>query len=155
MSYDLDLHPRPGQALGRDRVLAHFTDRPGYTIDGDEVNYHNEETGVYFSFRYSPASDEPVDEDEPNRGTQKEHVWFNMNYFRPHFFGLEAADELDDFVQALDLTVSDPQAEGMGEGEFSREGFLRGWNAGNRFAHQASAQMESQGEHALGGSLTL
>ena len=33
--------------------------------------------------------------------------------------------------------VADPQNEGMGEGAFSREGFHRGWAAGNRVARSA------------------
>ena len=41
------------------------------------------------------------------------------------------------FVHAFDLVVDDPQMAGMGRGEFSADGFLAGWNAGNRFAHGA------------------
>lgn len=64
-------------------------------------------------------------------------VAFNLNYYRPHFFGLEAAPEVAAFVSAFDLTIDDPQNDGMGEGPFSIDGFLRGWNAGNRFGYRA------------------
>jgi hypothetical protein len=33
--------------------------------------------------------------------------------------------------------VFDPQSQGMGEGDFSAEGFRRGWNHGNAFAYRA------------------
>ena len=46
--------------------------------------------------------------------------------------------------------MSDPQIEGMGEGEYTPEGFLRGWNAGNRFAHQAYLALEQRGEKLIG-----
>ncbi len=64
-------------------------------------------------------------------------VSLNVNYFRPHTFGLEAQLELALFVKHFELTVVDPQNSGMGEGEYSREGFLRGWNAGNEVAYEA------------------
>src|SRR5262249_11873553 len=104
---------------------------------------------------YTPGGNEPLDEEDPNRGPQRESIYFNMNYYRPHFFGLEAVEEVDALVEAFDLTVSDPQAEGMGEGEYTSEGFLRGWNAGNGFAHQAFAQIQSEGEQTVNRSLTL
>jgi hypothetical protein len=64
-------------------------------------------------------------------------VSFNINYFRPSIFGLEAAPELAAFVEAFAWDIEDPQSEGMGDGPFSVEGFLRGWNAGNRFGYRA------------------
>ncbi|MBW2257802.1 MAG: hypothetical protein JRI25_24815, partial [Deltaproteobacteria bacterium] len=52
-------------------------------------------------------------------------------------FALEAVEDVAAFVDAFGLEVEDPQVEGMGEGPFTVEGFLSGWRAGNRFAHQA------------------
>lgn len=73
---------------------------------------------------------------------------FNLNYFRPPFFALEAFDEVAAFVAACDLVVDDPQLSGMGRGELDRDGFLAGWNAGNRFAHGAIvAQHEVKSFH--------
>src|SRR5262245_29644649 len=67
-----------------------------------------------------------------------------LNYFRPHVFGLEAALELEQFAQAFDATVGDPQGE-MGEnGVFTRAGFLKGWNHGNAFAYQAMLKQRTE-----------
>src|SRR5262249_3477140 len=57
--------------------------------------------------------------------------------------------------QEFDLIVDDPQTEGMGQGGYSPEGFLRGWNAGNRFAHHAMQALKQRGEQVLGSQLTL
>ncbi len=55
-----------------------------------------------------------------------------MNFYRPHFFALEALPELEVFVEAFDLTVEDPQVGGMGEREFVGFLFGSGWSEGNR-----------------------
>jgi len=43
----------------------------------------------------------------------------------------------------------------MGQGEYSPEGFLRSWNAGNNFTASAVRQMKQQGEKMLTGNLSL
>src|SRR5262249_47502018 len=155
MSYDLILHTRPGKPpLTREAFAAHFEgDR--WKVEGDTANYFNEVTGVYFQFGYSDGKPE-ADEDTPanngeappdgeeDAGPSQPYIWFNINYFRPHYFGLEAQGPLARLVKSFNLVVSDPQAEGMGDGEFTPEGFLRGWNAGNRFAFQALLQMKDE-----------
>ncbi len=128
MSYDL--YFTPTQSLPtRDEFVAYFADRGRYTIEHSQAFYQNEDTGVYFYFEYS----EPSDDDE----SDSDSIAFNLNYFRPHFFGLEAGPEVESFVQRFALNVSDPQTDGMDDGPFSVDGFLRGWNAGNRFAYRA------------------
>ncbi len=121
MSYDLFLSSE-SRPLSGDQFRSWFEQRPGYTVHGDEARYENEDTGVYFSFEYD---------------TDNSTVAFNMNYYRPHFFGLEAVGEVEAFVEAFDLSPEDPQNDGMGDASFSKEGFLRGWNAGNQFAYRA------------------
>ncbi|WP_271023597.1 hypothetical protein [Rhizobium sp. RCAM05973] len=61
----------------------------------------------------------------------KAHI--NINYCRPSFFGLEAEMEIADLLKRFPCQIHDPQMNGMGDGPYSREGFLRGWNAGNEF----------------------
>jgi hypothetical protein len=156
VSYDLDLYPRKKKRpLRREAFLAYF-EGERFHHDGDTVNYSNDDTGVYFHFTWYGGG---TDVDAPNRQTdayrRQPYIHFNMNYFRPHTFGLEAARVLPRVVEHFDLVVSDPQSEGMGQGDFSEEGFLRGWNAGNRFAAQAVGAMRQAGETALGGTLTL
>jgi hypothetical protein len=153
MSYDLYLYRRDGAApLKKKGFTSYFKGRPHFKINKDQALYENDKTGVYFSFDYSDGKG-GGDPEDPNAG--REHLYFNMNYFRPHVFGLEAEPVLTAVVKDLDLTVSDPQSEGMGDGEYSPEGFLRGWNAGNRFGHQAYLAMEPRGEKIIHPQHTL
>jgi hypothetical protein len=121
VSYDLFFAPAGGKRLSLLALRAWFERRPGYTVSEREAAYENDSTGVYFRF------DLDVD------GTPA----FNLNYFRPHTFALEAAPEVSAFIGQFAVAVDDPQLEGMGTGPFSVEGFLRGWNAGNEFTFRA------------------
>jgi hypothetical protein len=137
MSYDLYLFPRPGAPpLGRQAFLDYF-EGDLYERSDDGVRYSNPDTGVYFTFSYSEGGEDDF--------RARPHVHFNLNYFRPHTFGLEAERVLTPFARHFDLVVDDPQTEGMGQGEYTGEGFLRGWDAGNRFAHQAMRAMRPAG----------
>lgn len=126
MSYDLFFRPRPG---ARPPTLEAFRDylaaRPKYLVRESEAVYDNPDTGIYFSFFFDA---------EPDPEADTLPCAFNLNYFRPHTFALEAADELEALIAHFDLLVSDPQFEGLGEGEYTRAGFLAGWNQGNQFA---------------------
>jgi hypothetical protein len=130
MSYDLFFKPRQG-AITEEAFGLYFRDRPHYQYDGAQASYGNEDTGVYFVFELE-LENEP-DEDEG------EHfpVALNINYLRPSYFILEAEPEVAAFVKNFDLLVSDPQSEGMGDGEYNAEKLLSGWNHGNEFAYSA------------------
>lgn len=140
MSYDLFFNATK-RKLDRSSFESYFSERRWVTTrtteHGAQAWYENEDTGVYFSFEWSPDS-----------------VALNVNYFRPSMFGLEAADEVTAFVEHFQPAIRDPQSEGMGEGPYSSAGFLRGWNAGNRFAHRAilSQNDEAQTFHVLPGA---
>jgi hypothetical protein len=130
MSYDLYFHPRSG-VLDRERAAAHFAARPHYARQGDQFWYENPDTGVYFAFRL-PSERGGEDALSTN---------FNLNYNRASFFAMEAEPELAAFVKALDLTVEDPQFEGMGEGDYDSAGFMRGWSKGNAAACKTIAEL--------------
>jgi hypothetical protein len=127
MSYDLFFKPSP--QLTNDRFMAFFAGREGYELQGSQAWYANQDTGVYFSFGWNEPSehDELGDDEDPHAAS------FNLNYMRPPFFALEAEPEVRAFVEHFGPEILDPQTEGMGEGPYSAEGFLRGWNAGNQF----------------------
>lgn len=133
MSYDLFLLPRPGNQLSRSDFLEFFESRMHFTVQDDQATYMNDATGVYFVFDFSEGM-EDLDVSEAMRGP---HLAFNLNYYRPHIFGLEALQEVIACVEHFNFSVDDPQNDGMGIGEFTEEGFLRGWNAGNMFAIKA------------------
>jgi hypothetical protein len=124
VSYDLFFRAKSSEpTLGE--IRAHFASRPNYEVGDSQVMYENTITGVYFSFDLDRTDEE------------RSSVAFNINYFRPHVFALEAEPELTAFMQRFELDIEDPQMDGMAEGPYTPEGFLRGWNAGNRFAHRA------------------
>jgi hypothetical protein len=124
MSYTLDLYFEP--AVRRERVLEHFAARRRFSIRKNNVLYHNKDTGVYFYMRLRTAW--------RIFHTNVVSAEFEINYHRPSYFGLEAEKVLSDFVEVFRPRIEDPQMHGMGEGPYSAEGFLRGWNFGNVFA---------------------
>jgi hypothetical protein len=125
MSYDLDLYFEP--AVSRSRILQYLTGRKRYRVEENNAVYQNPDTGVYFftSLRC-----------ERNLLLQKNvaSAAFEINYCRPRFFGTEAEIELSALVAAFRPRIEDGQMRGMGEGPYSGEGFLSGWNFGNLFA---------------------
>jgi hypothetical protein len=141
MSYDLrflvaaDQHPPEPRALRE-----YFRSRRWYEDQGDQLWYANEDTGVYFSFGVGARDDAPDSEEAAaavGDGLVATCLSFNINYFRPHVFGLEAAQELAAVTARVSLLVDDPQVRGMGRGAFGKAGFLAGWDAGNLAAHRA------------------
>ena len=116
---------------------------PLYVVQNQQAWYQNEDTGVYFSFEMR-APDEG-EEDDPAAAYP---VSFNMNFFRPSFFALEAEPEFSRVVSDLDLVVLDPQNDGMGEGNFDPARFVSGWRKGNEFGYSAILR-ESAGKPTL------
>lgn len=128
MSYDLFFKPRAG-TFESSRFGEYFRQRKHYRVEGTQAWYENEDTGVYFVFELQDEAEHEDGEYFP--------VALNVNYFRPSPFGLEAEPEVRAFIHAFDMTVSDPQTHGMGDGEYSSELFLSGWNYGNEFGYAA------------------
>ena len=134
MSHDLYVYP---ETFDLDAFHAYFRSRPHYQDSGDL--YQNEDTGAYFMFHCEEAP-ENIDEGEEPRPP---HILFNVNFFRPHTFGLEAEIEIRAFVERFNCRIEDPQNDGMGDGPYSREGFLKSWNQGNRFGFSAMGEQSS------------
>jgi hypothetical protein len=141
MSYDLELVPARWDPDG---VRAWFAERWNYEVRDNEIGYLNRDTGVYFSFGLFDGAADPEDASS-DEGAGGPFVGFNMNYMRPHVFGLEAEPEVGAFVQAFGCTVRDPQTAGMGDGPWSSELFLAGWNSGNRFGYQVMTEQGADG----------
>lgn len=147
MSYDLTFLAKKSKTLPTTDDLVRFlAPRLDYRGEGSEIWYENQETGVYFSLGLgaNPPTEEDITEPIRNAGFQWTGLSFNMNYFRPSVFGLEAATELDALVKEFDFVVDDPQNDGMGLGAFSKAAFIRGWNAGNSFAISAMKTQEGE-----------
>lgn len=141
MGYDLYFTNRPGvDSLNADTFLEYFLARPRYRVEDGTASYSNDDTGVQFSFAWS--SETLADGFESIAA-------FALAYGRPQYFGLEAAPELDAFVKKFELLTCDSQLEGMGRNAFSTDGFLRGWNAGNRFGLSAAVHYAKHGSFTL------
>ncbi len=141
MSYDLFFRARsPGRTISQEKFASFFAKRRCYEVKETQAWYSNENTGVYFSFDFKTPGEELEDE----HGSSLLPVSFNLNYYRPHPFGLEAEPEVAAFVEHFDVTVSDPQNSEMGDGEYTKDGFLQGWNAGNEFGYGAILSQEPE-----------
>ena len=153
MSYDLRFLVPAEQAPPEPRALReYFRSRRWYEDQAEQLWYANEDTGVYFSFGVGAVEDEPAPEDPGEAiddGLVPTGLSFNLNYFRPHVFGLEAAEELAAVTARFSLQVDDPQIRGMGRGAFTSAGFLGGWNAGNLAAHRALLSSAHDGHAPL------
>jgi hypothetical protein len=128
VSYDLYFKPRSG-VLDLHETAAYFSSRPNYEVNPTQAWYQNEETGVYFVFEMQSR--------EETEGTEHCPVALNINYFRPSYFIEEAEPEITAFIRMFDMVVEDPQAHGMGTGEYSAELLKTGWNHGNEFGYAA------------------
>jgi hypothetical protein len=136
MSYDLFFVPRQNKPrIGLEAFQEYFRDRPWYKAPKAHAGYTNEDTGVYFSFTYE--EDANKNDDSGEEGDSQHNTSFNLNYYRSHVFGLEAEPEVTAFVNHFEFLIDDPQNDGMGRGKYSPDGFLQGWNAGNRVAYEA------------------
>jgi hypothetical protein len=131
MSYDLFFRSRPSERpINAVTFREYFGNRRHYQInEGSQVWYSNEDTGVYFVFDLSEPGEDPE--------APVIDVTFNLNFYRPHIFGLEAEPEVANFIATFNPIIFDGQTNGMSEGPYSREGFLSGWNTGNRFGYSA------------------
>jgi hypothetical protein len=127
MSYDLFF---TSPKISLEQFNGYFTKRPHYTITNAQAFYENGDTGVYFSFDHNKQP--PEDEDDIEHS-----IFFNLNYFRPHYFALEAEPEVTEFIQHFGCSILDYQNNGMETGPYSKEGFLNGWNHGNEFGYHS------------------
>jgi hypothetical protein len=125
MSYSLELRFRP--AIRRERILQYFAGRRHFTTDGDNLVYRHPDTSAYFFVRLRSGRNMLL-----QRAVATAE--FEVNYFRPSFFGVEAEKELAAFVVAFRPRIDDPQMYGMGSGPYSRDAFLKAWNFGNVFS---------------------
>jgi len=137
MSHDLYFAPAEGPADSQRvetpaQLRDYFSGRAHYEVHDAGAAYENPSTGVYFSFHFDEAA--------ANEAETADGVSFNLNYFRPPFFALEAAIELAAFAEHTGYNAHDPQHQAAG-GPFSREEFLTAWNAGNDFAYRAMLSM--------------
>jgi hypothetical protein len=128
VSYDLYLRPRSGP-YDSAAIDAYFAMRPCYQLSQYQAVYGNGDTGVYFLFDLHQEMQDEAETHYP--------IAFNINYFRPSLFIIEAERELTRFVKTFDLVIEDPQIGGMGVGDYDAAKLVEGWRQGNDFAIRA------------------
>ncbi|MFP4097514.1 MAG: hypothetical protein ACLFP8_01040 [Alphaproteobacteria bacterium] len=105
MAYEVFLRREQGD-LSLDDFLDFFSKRNKYRVDGKQVLYENEDTGVGFCFSYCHESGDDKPSVQPDGVYQ---IMLSVEYCQPTFFFVEALYELYDLVQNHDFVVYDPQ----------------------------------------------
>lgn len=150
MGYRLGLRPDETAPPHIEELFAYF-ERDNYEVAGDRIYYFNEDTGVAFWFRvHREAWEEEEDDDDEDARTL---ISLNLDYWRPHTFGLEAELELTELIETFRFGVDDPQPDGMGDGPYSPEAFRQSYDRSNRTACRALA--EAQPESPLTAAASL
>jgi len=104
----------------------YFSRRGHYAVKDHVVEYGNENTGVYFRINYlkwRALSLIPV----------VKEALVEVNYVRPACFAVEAEMETSALLARFRAKIHDPQILGMGDGPYSKQGFLNGWSFGNAY----------------------
>jgi len=125
MSYDL-LFIEPAISLAD--FQSYFAKIPNYRVEGLTAIYENEETGVYFRFECNDQTSTVHDAEEPPH-----YAAFDLNYFRPSFFALEAAPEISAFVRHFGCKIGN--ARPGNQGVFDENHFIEDWNYGNESSY--------------------
>ncbi|MBY0273409.1 MAG: hypothetical protein K2X02_08425 [Alphaproteobacteria bacterium] len=117
MSYSIFFNSETGKGnIKKGTYLNYFKTRANYTVSGDQAWYENEVTGTYFSFFIRIEHD----------------IEFDINVLRPHYFCLEANQEILAFLRAFPSTMYDPQLEI--QGKFDENKFFEKWQENNKAA---------------------
>ncbi len=107
MSYDLYFCTKPDKKVSKGDISEYLTGLPHIT---EEWIYQNPNTGVYFSFSYSPQSGNEVESVIPSEYNDT-NLGFNLNYNRPKFFADEAMPFVEQLCNEFGLLVIDPQGD--------------------------------------------
>jgi hypothetical protein len=122
-----DLYLRFQRPIESRHVGDYFAGRKHYVSQDDVILYENPDTKVNFWFEFRQKR-------SLLRGAVISDLHFEINYSRPRFFAREAEIELSALMKEFRPTIFDPQIQGMRDGPYSPDGFLRGWNFGNTFS---------------------
>jgi hypothetical protein len=128
MSFDLYFCPQHGSIPSVPELKEYFSPIPFFQIndtddDGVQFWYHNEATGVYCDFSYSPLDANELE------GCGSTGLSFNLNYVRPSFFAYETMPLVEAFCKRFNLIVEDSQAETIGPANASS--LIDSWRSNN------------------------
>lgn len=133
MSYDLYFRKKNGQDLSLNEFSEYFSRRPRYKFEKTQAFYENEDTGCYFIMEHNDIKQPPPEKTETPADISPANL--NLNFVRPHIFGLECEPEVHAFVKHFDFLIFDPQNDGNSTDTYDTQAFIRGYNVGNKFSY--------------------
>jgi hypothetical protein len=141
MSFDLSFCRQNGSLPSIPELKEYFSANPSCQITDDDEGgvqfwYHNEATGVYCDFSYSPLDASELE------GCAASGLSFNLNYVRPSFFAYETMPLVEAFCKHFNLTVEDFQEETKGPADASS--LIASWRSHNAKAMGAMVQVAKQ-----------
>ena len=148
MSYDLLFYKRRDSNLTTDQIGEYLSSRlTPANENGNQWFFENEDTEVYFSFE---TSDQEEDDDDATKDSsdsfndfETTNIAFNLNFVRPSFFGLEAFNFVETFINDLDLFVVNPQGDDDTPGKPTKKYLYENWNKTNIWASKEHIDDES------------
>ena len=128
MSFDLYFCPQNGTSPSIPELKEYFSAIPFFQVTdvaegGVQFWYHNEATGVYCDFSYSPLDANELE------GCGSSGLSFNLNYVRPSFFAYETMPLVEAFCKRFNLMVEDSQEETIGPADASH--LIASWRSHN------------------------
>lgn len=137
MSYDLFFYKAKDSNLTTDQIGDYLSNKlTPINENGNQWFFENKNTEVYYSFETS----DPVEEDEAEDFTDSfkdfvnTGIAFNLNFIRPSFFGQEAFNFVETFINDLDLFVMNPQGSDDSPSKPSKKFLFENWNKTNIWA---------------------
>ncbi len=134
MSYDVYIFAKSSKkALTKEAFTKYFSERAHYELEENDAYYHNQFTGVQFSFSFYGSADEDVksfEKDDPTAPPYP-HIVFSLNYRRAPFFSIEGEMELSACVKHFAAVVQDPQYSEDASMEYDPEIFISNWKQSN------------------------
>jgi hypothetical protein len=112
MSFDLTFYKKENHKGSTNMMVAFLNTIPMVVSKTeDQVIYENEETGVFCLFEIYETEKNKNDKKNDFGDLEDTNLWFNLNYVRPDFFGIESFEIVDKLIEKFDLFVIAPQAE--------------------------------------------
>lgn len=141
MSFDLYFCRPDGSTPSTSDLKEYFSTIPFSKLTdvddgGVQSWYHNEATGVYCDFSYSPS------DASESEGCGASGLSFNLNYVRPSFFAYETMPLVEAFCKRFDLTVEDIQEETKGPADASQ--LITSWRSHNARAMGGMVQFAKE-----------
>lgn len=145
MSFDLYFCSPNGRHLDFDAVADWAKQRGPFVRNPDQLWYHNEDTGVYFSLDFEPDGPESPEDARVPKGVFDSGLSFNLNFNRPSFFGFEAMPYVEELAKRFNLEVINPQQwdEPKVATEADSKSLISSWLDHNRRAILTLMEQES------------